>query len=67
MLLDVAQVAPDLRAYFYDGKVPPRRGTQRDRVLSAAEMLGDVLEGGLVVTRLVPPLTALDGSFGWAG
>ena len=45
---------PELRPYFYDSKRLPARGHKRDRIISAAEILGDILEDGLVVNRLVP-------------
>jgi hypothetical protein len=45
---------PELRPYFYDSKHLPARGYKRDRIISAAEILGDILEDGLVVNRLVP-------------
>jgi hypothetical protein len=55
---------PDLRPYFYGGKALPRREVQRNRVLSVAEMFGDALEDGLVVTRLVP---AAESQEDWVG
>lgn len=45
---------PELRSFFYDGKPCPRRGPQRIRVITIADMLADVLEVGLVTTRLIP-------------
>lgn len=45
---------PELRAYFYDSKHLPARGDKRARVISVAEILGDILEDGLVVNHLVP-------------
>jgi hypothetical protein len=45
---------PELRPYFYDSKNLPAHGRKRDRIISAAEILGDILEDGLVVNRLLP-------------
>ncbi len=51
---------PELRAYFYDRKAPPPAGSDRDRVLIVAEMLADVLDVGLLTTRLVPSTESND-------
>ena len=45
---------PELRAYFYDGKLCPSRGRDRARVLTIAEMLADALETSHLATRLAP-------------
>jgi hypothetical protein len=45
---------PELRAYFYDSKSPPAEANERARVTAVAEMLGDLLETGLVTNRIVP-------------
>jgi len=45
---------PELRQYFYESKHVPARGYKRTRIISVAEILGDTLEDGLVVNRLVP-------------
>ncbi len=51
---------PELRQYFYDGALCPRRGKQRVRIITVAEMLADALEDGLVGTRLVPSSESFD-------
>ncbi|OHV40794.1 hypothetical protein BBK14_32440 [Parafrankia soli] len=51
---------PELRAYFYDSKAQPSEGSDRDRVLTLAEMFADVLEVGLLTTRLVPSTDSND-------
>lgn len=56
---------PDLRSYFYDGKALPRWEAQRNRVLSVAEMFGDALEDGLIVTRLVSAAESQDDWMGY--
>ena len=45
---------PELRQYFYESKHLPAHSHKRERILSVAEILGDILEDGLVVNRLVP-------------
>jgi hypothetical protein len=44
---------PELRPYFYGSKRLPLRGHRRERVVTAAEILADILEEGLSVNRLV--------------
>lgn len=51
---------PNLRAYFYEGRKCPTRGRDRVRVLTLAEALGDVLEVGLLATRLIPSAESTD-------
>jgi hypothetical protein len=55
---------PQLRAYFYDGKLCPRSLHQRVRVITVAEMFADVLEDGMVCHRLVPTTESLED---WTG
>lgn len=45
---------PGMRAYFYEEKPTPARDPERERVLIIAELLADVLEGGLMSTRRIP-------------
>ncbi|MEU1454409.1 hypothetical protein [Streptomyces avermitilis] len=45
---------PGLRPHFYEGKPCPPRGVGRERVLILTGMYADVLDGGLLATRLVP-------------
>ncbi|MFC4016437.1 hypothetical protein ACFOW4_00520 [Micromonospora sp. GCM10011542] len=53
---------PNLRPYFYSNKVPldldPEEGT---RLLLLAELLGDVLDYGLMVVDLMPPVKEYEG------
>ena len=51
---------PELRAYFYENKPCPKRGSTRARLLTIADMLADALEDGLVGTRLVPSSESTD-------
>lgn len=51
---------PELRAYFYEGAQAPRRRVAQARVTTVAEILGDVLETGLVANRLIPTTESLD-------
>jgi hypothetical protein len=44
---------PELRPYFYEFKSPPSQGNKRARIITAAEILADILEEGLSVNRLV--------------
>jgi hypothetical protein len=44
---------PELRPYFYESKRPPSRGHKRTRIVTAAEILADILEEGLSANRLV--------------
>jgi len=46
-ILELFVQYPELRAYFYENKPYPRRGSQRRRVLSIAETFADCLETGL--------------------
>jgi hypothetical protein len=45
---------PELRGYFYDSVPLPDDRLERSRVLTIAEMFGDILEDGLVTHRLIP-------------
>ncbi|MGW4234257.1 hypothetical protein ACWEF9_34180 [Streptomyces sp. NPDC004980] len=45
---------PGTRAYFCDGKPCPRRGVERERVLTFSELLADVLDTGIQATRRIP-------------
>jgi hypothetical protein len=44
---------PELRPYFYGSRRLPGRGHRRERVVTVAEILADILEEGLSVNRLV--------------
>jgi hypothetical protein len=44
---------PELRPYFYGSRRPPAHGHKRTRIITAAEMLADILEEGLAVNNLV--------------
>lgn len=45
---------PELRAYFYENKPCPQRGSRRERVLSTTEAFADTLESGLFAYEAVP-------------
>jgi len=51
---------PGLRAYFYESKRVPSGSQRRSRVIATAEILGDALEAGLVMKRLVPTTESLE-------
>jgi hypothetical protein len=44
---------PELRPYFYGSRRPPFHGHRRERIVTVAEILADILEEGLSVNRLV--------------
>jgi hypothetical protein len=44
---------PELRPYFYGSRRLPLRGHRRERVVTVAETLANILEEGLSVNRLV--------------
>lgn len=46
--------SPALRPYFYGGKPCPRRGSQRTRVITVAEMFADALESVSFGYKIVP-------------
>ncbi|GGK49702.1 hypothetical protein GCM10010126_06610 [Planomonospora parontospora] len=56
---------PELYPYFRESKQPPRRGKVRNRVLVTAEMLADVLNTGLHVSRQIPAVNG--GLDPWPG
>lgn len=45
---------PELRQYFYESKRLPVNHDRRERIISVAEILGDILEDGLVVNNMLP-------------
>ena len=45
---------PDLRQYFYGSRRLPVNRRQRARIISIAEVLGDILEDGLVMDKILP-------------
>ena len=45
---------PELRQYFYGSKLLPVNRHRRERIISVAEILGDILEDGLVVNNILP-------------
>ena len=45
---------PELRQYFYGSKRLPVNRHHRERILSVAEIFGDILEDGLVVNSMLP-------------
>jgi hypothetical protein len=51
---------PELRSYFYDGRECLPSSTDRSRVLTVAEMLGDALEIGLQTTSSIKSTFAFD-------
>jgi hypothetical protein len=52
-VLSVFVEHPELRPYFYGSRRLPSRGHRRERVVTVAEILADILEEGLSVNRLV--------------
>ena len=54
---------PELRPYFYESKDPPLRGYKRARIITTAEILGDIFEDGLVAHS---PLPTSRSSEAWA-
>ena len=51
---------PRLRPYFYGGKACPRRGSQRKRIITLAEVFADALESVLFGYKIVPSSRYLD-------
>jgi hypothetical protein len=45
---------PGMRAYFYDGKPCPGHGTDKERVVTFAELFADVLDTGIQAVRRIP-------------
>src|ERR1700722_7013262 len=50
---------PELRQYFYESKRLPVNRQRRVRIISVAEILGDILEDGLVVNNNILPTVRL--------
>ncbi|MEU4339340.1 hypothetical protein AB0F59_32615 [Micromonospora lupini] len=53
---------PNFRPYFYSNKVPPDSSSEEGvRLLLLAEIFGDVLDYGLMVVDLIPPVKEYEG------
>jgi hypothetical protein len=58
---EIFTAKPELRAYFYDGKPCPNRGSRRASLMNIAEMLADGIDFGLMVIDLMPGTEEYDG------
>jgi hypothetical protein len=54
---------PELRPYFTESKKPPPQGYKRARIMTTAEIIGDIFEDGLEAHRLLPTSRASEA---WA-
>ncbi|MBO3749686.1 hypothetical protein J5X84_26705 [Streptosporangiaceae bacterium NEAU-GS5] len=57
---------PELRPYFYEGRIPPRSGRKRNRIDALSEALGDALDFGIMAVDMRPEVTPYEGWHAYA-